>query len=362
MTDADFNHRYHNLAFWVVAGLTLVGSAILLGPFFSAIMWAIVLSVLLNPVYRRFQKRFSSSVSSGLTVITALMVVVLPLALIGILLGVQVNGFVQDVKNSAPVGHTGFSANDITERLDSAAAPLLERLHSDFKFEVWYAENKDSLVNSIRGPITKAVMSTFTTLFTLVIALLTMFFILRDSHKLKEPALELIPLPHELSLRIFHRMAETIRAVFVGVVLVAIIQGVISGIAYFIVGAPSPFLCTIATMVLCAIPLIGAPVIYVPVAIILLSQGKTWQGVTLLLVGLLLVSQIDNILRPFFIGARTALHPMAVFFALLGGVLALGPIGIMAGPVLLTLLLAIQDIVRERRNLATSSEPVLEGI
>ncbi|HRJ27259.1 MAG TPA: AI-2E family transporter [Fimbriimonadaceae bacterium] len=356
MTDTQFHRRYLSIAFWTLSGLALVATGFLLAPFFGALMWAAVLSVLLAPVYRRLRKRFGENFSSGLTVLVALFVVVIPLGLIGGLLGLQVSGFVNEMNASAPAGSNGNFVDEVVKSVDDRLAPVLEKANSDFKFSEWFETNKKEIIERATGPITQAAISTVVTLLTLVIALLTMFFMLRDGHRLLEPALDLIPLPRDSSMAILIKMAETIRAVFIGVVLVAIIQGSIAGILYFAVGAPQPFLCMIATMVLCAIPLLGSPIIYGPVSLILLAQGKTTQGLILLFGGLIIVSNIDNILRPFFIGARTNLHPMAVFFALLGGVLAMGPIGIMAGPVLLTILLALQEIVRERRNLALSED------
>jgi predicted PurR-regulated permease PerM len=113
----------------------------------------------------------------------------------------------------------------------------------------------------------------------------------------------------------------------------------------------------VATTVLCAVPLLGAPIIYVPLSLLLIAQGKYWQGITLAAVGFLLVSQSDNILRPFIIGARVDLHPMAIFFSLLGGIFAMGPVGIMVGPIVLTMLLALQEIIRERLKERVPAEP-----
>lgn len=194
----------------------------------------------------------------------------------------------------------------------------------------------------------KALSTGAYTVLTIVIALLTMFFMLRDGEKLRGPALELIPLPKEKSLAILARVVDTIRAVFVGTVLVAIIQGAVIGVTYYIAGVAGAPLLGIISMMLCVIPLLGAPVIYVPVGLLLLLQGKVWQGAAVLAVGFLIVSQIDNVLKPFLIGNKVNLHPMAVFFSIFGGVLLIGPIGLMAGPMILTICLALIEIVHER--------------
>lgn len=352
---ADFDRKYKSLAFWVVAGLSLVGAAFMVAPFFPAIMWAVVFSVLLHPTYRKLRARFSENVSAGLSVATALAVIVVPLSLIGLMLFVQIGHFAVKLQAEAAPNEK-ITYHQVLRTIDEQVHPILESLGSDFRFETWFEENRREIVRNVTGPLGRAVYELGFTVFTLVIALLTMFFTLRDGHRLLEPALELIPLPRESSLKILQKMADTIWAVFVGVVLVALIQGTIGGIAYWATGAPAPVLWGAATVVLCAIPLLGSPIVYVPMALLLMSQGKWANGLILLAVGFGIISLVDNALRPFFIGARVALHPMAVFFSLLGGVLALGPVGIMAGPVLLTVVLGLADIVRERRRMEVSPE------
>ena len=196
------------------------------------------------------------------------------------------------------------------------------------------------------------------TVVTLVIALLTMFFMLRDGHRLLQPVSELMPLPKERCIAIIQRMGATIRSVFISVVGVAIIQGLICGLLYWILGVPSPAAWMALTVVAAMIPLLGAPIVYVPAALYLFLSDHPGQALILVLIGFLGVSQIDNLLRPVFISMGSKLHTMAIFFSLLGGVLTLGPIGLMAGPMLLTLLLGMFDVLRERRRITDGLGPL----
>jgi predicted PurR-regulated permease PerM len=117
----------------------------------------------------------------------------------------------------------------------------------------------------------------------------------------------------------------------------------------------------LATFVFCVIPLLGGPVVYVPLSLFLLAQGKTWQGLLLLGIGVGIVSQVDNFLRPYIIGTQSKMHYMGIFFSLLGGVLTFGPVGLMMGPVLLTVLVGLQEAIREARGFnVNSDEEVLE--
>ncbi len=351
----SFKQNYRGIAFGVLFGLALTAGAWLILRFVPALLWATVLAVLMKPRHDRFAKRFSPNIAATFSTLTTIALVGVPLVLVGTVLSVQLAATAQQISASGPGGANGLNLESVVSQIDVAVHPWAERVGAgDFKLQDWLTENKAQLVKSATGFAGMAARATGETLFTLVVAFLTLFFILRDGDRLKEPALELIPLPRDKAEDVLSKMSKTIHAVFIGVVLVAVIQGIISGVAYVACGVPSPLVWFVATTVLCAIPLLGAPLVYVPMALLLFSQGKNGQAIALLIVGFGIVSQVDNFLRPFVIGARVNLHPMAIFFSLLGGVFALGPVGIMAGPVLLTVLLALQDVIRERNR-----EPVM---
>jgi predicted PurR-regulated permease PerM len=356
-----FIQKYRSLAFIALSVVLLAVAVSMLQPFYPALIWASVLTVLMWPIHKRICKRWpiekcSPNIPASLTTLLTLAIIGLPIAVVGLALFFQVNSFVQEMRNSAPTGTNGFSLDYVIQQLDASLKPLLAGFAPDFSLTNWFNEHKDELFRNITAPAGKVVVSIGYAAFTLVIAFLTMFFMLRDGERLREPALELIPLPREKAELVLSRLSDTIRAVFVGIVLVAIVQGSIAGITYYFVGVPHALLWGVATIVLCTIPLLGAPILYIPMALILMSQGKFVGGFVLLGVGFLIVSQIDNILRPFIIGARVELHPMAVFFSLLGGIFLMGPSGIMAGPMLLIVLLTITDVIREKMKLREVSE------
>ncbi|MBV6458928.1 MAG: putative transport protein [Fimbriimonadaceae bacterium] len=348
-TESGFDRQYRYILFWCAAAVVAVLSWLVLQPLLPALLWAIVLSVLLQPVYRRFRDRWSENASALMAVFTALAAIIVPLGLVGALMFIQINELSHTLTSTAAPGENAFTIEHIAARVDEMARPLLERVGSNFSVASYVEKNREELIRSVRGPITSATIGFATGVFQVVIALLTMFFMLRDSHGLKAVALDVIPLPRERSEAILDRIVGTMRAVFVGIILVAVAQGTLAGLAYWGAGVPEPLIWTVATMILCAIPLLGSPIIYIPMSLLLMSQGKVWNGLFLLAFGLIVVSNLDNILRPFVIGARTGIHPIALFFSLLGGIFVMGPIGIMGGPVLLTFALAMIEIVRERR-------------
>lgn len=354
----EFDRKYQHIAFWLFVAAVALTSALMLRPFLPAILWAVVLAVLTRPIYARMIRRgMSPNLAAALTTLGTIALIGIPVTLIGGILFVQINGFVREMQGAAPAGQSVFDLAYLAGELDKALGPTIAKFSSSFTFAHWIEENRQEFARGLTGPLGKFAISTGVTAFTMVVAFLTMFFLLRDGHQVKEPAISLIPLPRERTLDILDKLGRTIHAVFVSVFLVGIVQGFLAGIGYFFAGVPSPLIWTVATTVLCMIPLLGAPIVYIPLSLILIAQGNLVAGFGLLAYCLILVSNIDNLLKPWIIGARVDLHPMAVFFALLGGLFFFGPVGLMAGPMMLTLLLAVNDILQERRRMAAELAP-----
>jgi predicted PurR-regulated permease PerM len=380
-----FAPRYQSFAFTILTLLILIGAAVIVLPFFPAILWATVLSVLMYPFHRRlaakweasclkkaeqargkFAERFLNSesavpiarnLSALVTTFATLFIIGIPLFAVGFALVFQVNSLTQDIEQNAPLGNRGLTIEAVLTNVDNVIKPIASSIGvNDFSVVKQYQENRQDIVRNITGPLVRAAGQAAFSILTLVIAFLTMFFMVRDAHRLREPALDLIPLPRDQSETILQKLQGTIYAVFYGVVAVAFLQGSLAGIMFVVADVPNALMWGVATIILCAIPLLGAPIVYIPMALMKFSQGEVGAAVGMLLFGFLVISQVDNLIRPIVIGARTSFHPMAVFFSLLGGVLVMGPVGIMAGPMLLAVLLVLIDVIRQRlRNVQAAA-------
>jgi len=355
----DFKSKNGFIIFWIVAIALLFGAVVIVTPFIPAILWAIVFSILLYPLFEKLvNKGWKRGTAAFVVTMIPAFVVTIPLAVMGTIAGVQVVSYAQELLQHQGTASTAESTvlRTIGEELDKTAKPLLEQVGaSNVNMADVLDKNKAEIAKRLSEPLSNGFKNFIFTVVTLVMALLTMFFMVRDCHNMKDAALDLVPLPRSSSEQILDQIANTVRSVFFAVVIVAGIQGLIALIIYLIAGVPGSVPLALITTLLCTIPMLGGPVIYVPVGLSLLIQGKIWQGTLVLAAGFLIISQIDNLLRPLFIGQRTKLHEIPVFFSLLGGVLALGPIGLMAGPMLLTLILAFIDILRLRQE--TPIEP-----
>jgi predicted PurR-regulated permease PerM len=346
------------IVFWLIFGSLLLVGALVVAPFLGALMWATVLSVLLYPYFKRLTGHGwkPGAAASWVTMIVALGIL-LPVVGVATIGGLQAYKYIRDMNES---GNQTFSFKTVAAEIDKAIAPTIEQLGmEEIHVEELVKENEATLRNSVTGPATQGLQKLVLLMVHMIIAILTMFFMLKDGHRLKEPTLQIVPLPREETEKILIRVQQTMHSVFTGVVFVSLIQAAIGLVTYLCLGIQGAVIWGIATFVMALIPLLGPPTVFVPLALMLFAQGRAKEAIILLVVGFGVISTVDNFLRPFFIGARTSLHPMAIFFSILGGVVFFGPVGLMTGPVVLTLILAFIDIIvaqREHKEIAAPAK------
>jgi len=174
--------------------------------------------------------------------------------------------------------------------------------------------------------------------------LLSLYYLFKDGSTLFERLKEIAPLPSKEKDLLIQRFKDMISATIYGGILIAVIQGSLGGLSFWVLGLPSPIFWGTAMGLLSFIPIGGTALIWGPAAIILVIGGAVLKGIVLLGIGVFVISSVDYLLRPFFISSRTNIHPLLLFFAVLGGVQAFGLIGLIAGPLIATLFLALVEI------------------
>ena len=174
--------------------------------------------------------------------------------------------------------------------------------------------------------------------------LLSLYYFFKDGNRLFGRLKEALPIPSKERDLLILRFKEMIYATIYGGILIAIIQGVLGGMIFWILGIPSPILWGTAMAFLSFIPIGGTALIWVPAAILLFIQGAFLKGIILVGLGIFGISLVDNLLRPFFISSKTNIHPLLLFFAVLGGVQAFGLVGLAIGPLIATLCLTLIEI------------------
>jgi len=165
----------------------------------------------------------------------------------------------------------------------------------------------------------------------------------------------LVPLDQQRKADLLAHLCSVLRAVVLGSLATAVVQGTLVGIGCAIAGLPSPIVFGVLAIMGSLIPLIGATVIWVPAGVWLIVTGHPGWGVFLLVWGVAVVSSADNVVRPLFISSRAKITTLPVFIGLFGGVTAFGPVGIFIGPVLVALALALVEFAEEERLARVSS-------
>jgi predicted PurR-regulated permease PerM len=188
--------------------------------------------------------------------------------------------------------------------------------------------------------------STSSFIFILVVCFFGLYYFFKDGEAILKKLMDLSPLPTNQEKEIFEKFNQMTVATIKGTLIIALIQGLLIGVVFWIAGVQAPTLWGLLTAIISIIPLLGSVLVWLPVGIVLLFLGSYWQAILVLVAGAVVVSSVDNLLRPKLIEGETSLHPLLVFLSTLGGIAVFGPLGFVIGPVVIVLLIAFLEIYR----------------
>lgn len=320
-------------------------------PFFNPIAWAAVFAIVFNPAHERLTDALPSrTLSASLMTVLVIIIIIVPTVLLGIVL-------VAEVVQTYELVQRWFSQGRLDALLQWFQQPSFLNLRDKID-EVINLQSLDiySTVNSLMqrlssfavNQVTGMVQNFSKTLFSFILMVFTLFFFFRDGKQFTNFIKHLIPLPESSQNDIVRQFAEVITATVVGDLAVALLQGFLGGLAFWVLGFPSPIFWGAFMAFLSILPIVGAPLIYLPAGIILLLQNEYVRAIVLLIWGTVVVSQIDNFLRPVLISGRTRLHTLILFFSILGGLYVFGFLGLIMGPVIAGLLLSLINIYQDQ--------------
>jgi predicted PurR-regulated permease PerM len=204
-------------------------------------------------------------------------------------------------------------------------------------------------------------MATVVFIFHFVVMLYTMFFFFLDGPKLVQSVMSHLPVTEVDKQHLLDQFVSVTRATLKGTVVIGLIQGVMGGFSFWLVGIEGAIFWGTIMTVLSIIPGVGGALVWVPAAIILVAIGKVWPAVFLVLFSALVIGSVDNLLRPILVGRDTKMHELMIFFSTLGGLLVFGAMGFILGPILAALFMTVWDIFRSvfGRELAESASDVI---
>jgi len=180
-----------------------------------------------------------------------------------------------------------------------------------------------------------------------IITFFVLFFLFRDGPIVSEKVASLLPLSDEQTQRLFTSVRDSIVANLYGILAVAIVQGLLNGLALTVLGGPSPLMLGVLTGFASLVPLVGTALVWVPTAIYMMMTGPIWKGIALALWGTVFVGSADNIVRPLVVQGRLQIHPLILMFAILGGLDVFGFLGIFIGPMVLSVIVALGGLLRD---------------
>jgi predicted PurR-regulated permease PerM len=194
-------------------------------------------------------------------------------------------------------------------------------------------------------------------LIAFLFTLLSLYYLFKDGERLFNGLKGILPIPPRERDLLIDRFRDMVNATIFGGLLIALIQGVLGGMAFWVLGIASPLLWGTAMALFSFIPLGGTALIWIPAALLLIIQGAVAKGIILLAIGVFIISSVDNLLRPLVVGVQTHIHPLLLFFTVIGGLQAFGMIGIITGPLIASLCLTLIEIYLQGGQPANSSEP-----
>jgi len=317
----------------LVAIMTVV-VLVLLQAFWLTIVVAAVMAGLLRPFYTRLCALLGgrASLASGITVLLTLLVIVIPLLTIGGLVVRQAASVSTDVRPF--IEQTINSPTYLDDTLQRV--PGYDRFLRPYRNEILtkVADMVNATGRFLMSSLSSTTLSTLSFFLNFFLALYALFFLLMDGPGLLDAALEHLPLQADEKTMLVDRFMSITRATIKGTIVIGVIQGTLTGLAFWVAGLPSVAFWTVLLIVLSIIPVIGGALIWVPACIVLVAMGSVGKAVALALFCSLIVGSVDNVLRPWLVGRDTKMHDLAILFSTMGGLLVIGPLGFIIGPVL----------------------------
>ncbi|MBI4826027.1 MAG: AI-2E family transporter [Nitrospirae bacterium] len=315
----------------------------ILSPFLFTLAWAMALSITFYPLYKLILRSSRRPWSASLlTLLIILMTILVPFIFI---IGSLANDITNLYNMIEQRGVENIINTDINLRIEDALRKFIpEEVFQKFNIQ----QSLVSTLKSIGDYILRNISGIFTNAFILVmnfiIMCMTIYYFLKDGEALAAYLKKLLPLTEEQKHRFEERIKQTVIAAVYGGLAVGVAQGALGGIAFWIFGLPSPVFWGATMAILSLVPVFGTFLVWGPACLILFLSGSYMKGIGLLLFSVIIISSVDNIIKPLVIGSRTRMHLLLVFLTVLGGMQFFGLLGFILGPLIAALFLTLAEI------------------
>ncbi|KND47664.1 MAG: hypothetical protein AB201_01880 [Parcubacteria bacterium C7867-006] len=308
-------------------------------PFLEVIVLSAIFAIVLSPLQKRLSRRLGgrNGLSAFILVLCFMVTVLTP--------SVFLTFKLLDESKSIYAQLTNNSEIDYVQKISNAIEKPIQKFSPEFSINV--GELASIGADWITGHLTTILSSVFNIITDIVLIFFSLFFFLRDGEKFKGILMDLSPLNDKYDEQISLKVKQTVNTTFVSVLLIAIIQGVLSGFGMWIFGIPNPTLWGAVSAVASLVPGLGTTITFVPAIIYSYFSGNIPHMLGLILWWVLGVSLIDNLLSPYIYSRSVEIHQLIMLFAVLGGLAFFGPIGFIFGPIVVAVFFVLIDIYQD---------------
>lgn len=349
--------KYLFILFFLVI---LVAAVLIVKPFLSTLVVSAIMAYILYPVYRYFRKLTGmNGFSAAVLIIMLLLLTSIPLILVTSKLTAESYSAYIRVKQIF------MDTSSIEEACSGEGGIICGSYHLfhsvseryDLNLGFHFAQGFSGLASNFASKVSDFIFNIPRFLLHFFVALFAMYYMFTQGESMIRGLKDALPMTKENSDRIMRHFNDVISATIYGAIVIAIVQGVIAGIGFFVFGVTSPIMLSLLTVIASFIPFLGAALVWLPVSLSMLVNGILDNNTDLMLMagGLflwcaLLVSTIDNFLRPKIVSERAKVHPLVILLGVFGGLALFGFVGIIVGPFLLTLFMASLKIYMEEKD------------
>ncbi len=333
MATSPHAHRLQLTYFlFLILAIVVVNFFIFL-PYLSVLFLAAVFAIVFNPLFERLRHFCGGNRTGGslLTVGIIFVTILLPIILFGFL-----------IYKEASEAYAPFAETEVGTALQSRFAVFQEQIqkfapNTTIEIEEYARQGLELVVSHLDNFFSGLVK----TIFSFFLLVLGLFYLFKDGKEIKNSLIKLSPLSDQHDHEIFKQIEQTINSVVRGFIVVAVVQGILTGIGFALFGVPAPILWGLVASIAALVPSVGTALVIVPGILYLFWTGQTIAAVGLLIWGTLAVGLVDNILGPILMRRGTTIHPFIILLSVLGGIAFFGPIGFLAGPIMVSLLVAL---------------------
>lgn len=328
--------------------LLMTGFVYMMRPFLVPVVLATILVVLFYPIYARLtaKLRINTKLSALFTALLVFFVLILPSALVATILIDQTYALIGALNLKETFSQL-FTNNIYVLYVEPYLSEFEQRFQVKIDVFGLLTQLGKQVAQTVYSFSPQVLLGTATFIFDFFLMMVSVYFLFLEGPRLLKVAFDLSPLRETHERRLTRKIKDTIDASVHGYLLTSLIQGAIATAIFASVGLPTYMVLGTLTFFMSMVPIVGAAGVWVPVCIWFLLQGETSHFLIVILLGAPLISGIDNFIKPIIIQGKTKIHPLLIFFSLLGGITLFGPLGILFGPVVTALLIATINIYRE---------------